>query len=198
MQILLEGDRSRLVKLSTALPGTAAVRWSASARHARRHPRAVGDRCRCSRCGDLSTTIAALGGSTSATARARPPTRRHHRRAGDVEDRARRHPISGRVDRGLSRRVRAAQAGDRRVDYAALAAPTASRRWRRHAGDRDEQRAEQIMGAELMIRAGANVVIANSTGGTRMVTTNGQVVRSKLTAEGTMRRSRCSTIAPSR
>nr|MBA3500800.1 DUF1501 domain-containing protein [Deltaproteobacteria bacterium] len=44
----------------------------------------------------------------------------------------------------------------------------------------------QIMGAELMIRAGANVVIANSRGWDTHGDNDGSVVRTKMTSEGTM------------
>ena len=44
----------------------------------------------------------------------------------------------------------------------------------------------QIMGAELMIRAGANLVIANQGGWDTHGDNNGSVVRNKLTGDGTM------------
>jgi hypothetical protein len=71
--LMLEGDKSRLVRMSAALPGTAAVRCVCigptlpDGIH-----RAVGD-VSLQQVRDLSTTIAVLGGSTSATAPDRAP-----------------------------------------------------------------------------------------------------------------------------
>jgi hypothetical protein len=44
----------------------------------------------------------------------------------------------------------------------------------------------QIMGAELMIRAGANLVIANQSGWDSHGDDNGSLVRNKLNGDGTM------------
>lgn len=189
-QLLIEGgDKSRLVKLSGALPGTAAVRCVVvGATMPEGVHRAVGD-ISLQQVRDLSTTIAALGGSTSASAPERGPASDGITAALAMSKPALdKNPSSGRtLIEGYPTAAAQLKQGTVALDYAALAAaygitpgaggtlPTAA-----------NNEPMQIMGAELMIRAGANVVIANTTGWDTHGDNDGSVVRGKLTSEGTM------------
>ena len=187
--LMLDGDKSRLIALSRALPGTAAVRCVCvgptlpDGIH-----RAVGD-VSLQQVRDLSTTIAVLGGTTSAGAPERGPAA-----DGIVAAQAMSkstldaNPTSARsLIEGYPAAAAQLKQATVALDYAALAAaygvtagtggslPTVT-----------NNSTMQIMGAELMIRAGANVVIANSRGWDTHGDNDGSVVRNKLTNEGTM------------
>ena len=185
--LMLDGDKSRLIGLSRSLPSTAAIKCAVvgpdmpDGIH-----RAVGDTS-LQQVLDLSTTIAALGGATSATAPDRAiaaegiaaaeamsaPTLAKNQTSG-------KSLIEGYP--AASSQLRQATVA---LDYPGLAAaygvtpgtggslPTAVRNERM-----------QIMGAELMIRAGANVVIANSRGWDTHGDNDGSVVRTKMIDEG--------------
>jgi hypothetical protein len=136
---------------------------------------------------DLSTTIAALGGVTAATAPERAlaadgisaaeamaqPTLANNQRSG-------KSLIEGYP--AASAQLRQATVA---LDYPTLAAAygvTAGAGGSLPTAIRNERM--QIMGAELMIRAGANVVIANSRGWDSHGDNNGNEVRQKMLGEG--------------
>jgi len=188
-QLLLEADKSRLVKMSTALPGTAAVRCvCVGATMPEGIHRAVGD-VSLQQVRDLSTTIAVLGGTTSATAPERGPAadgitaaQLMSKSTLDANPTSARSLIEGYP--AASAQLKQATVA---FDYATIAAaygvtpgaggsvPTGT-----------NTSTMQILGAELMIRAGANVVIANSRGWDSHADNNGSEVRTKMTSEGTM------------
>lgn len=185
--LLLDGDKSRLIGLSRALPSTAAVKCVVlgpdmpDGVH-----RAVGDTS-LQQVRDLSTTIAALGGATAASAPDRTIaadgiSAAEAMSAGTLG----RSPQSGK---SLIEGYPAASAQLRQatvaLDYPALAAAygvTAGTGGSLPTDVRNERM--QIMGAELMIRAGANVVIASSRGWDTHGDNDGGVVRSKMLDEG--------------
>jgi hypothetical protein len=184
--LMFDGDKSRLIALSRALGGTAAVRCVAignlmpEGTH-----RAVGD-VSLQQVRDLSTTIAVLGGSTSANAPERPYAADGIAAAEAMSGAAlTANPTSGK---SLIEGYPAASAQLRQdtvaLDYAGMAAaygvtgatlPTAV-----------NNTTMQIMGAELMIRAGANLVIANQRGWDSHGDDNGSEVRNKIMGDGTM------------
>jgi Protein of unknown function (DUF1501) len=187
--LLLEGNASRLVKLSGALPGTAAVRCVVVGNTMPEGiHRAVGD-ISLQQVRDLSTTIAALGGSTSASAPERGPAADGILAAQAMsKPTLDKNPTSARtLVEGFPAAAAQLKQDTVAFNYANIAAaygitpgtggtlPTAT-----------NNEPMQIMGAELMIRAGANVVIANTGGWDTHGDNNGSVVRTKLTAEGTM------------
>ncbi len=185
--LMLQGDKSRLIALSRSLPSTAAIKCAVvgpdmpDGNH-----RAVGDTS-LQQVLDLSTTIAALGGATAATA----PDR-----AIAADGIAAAEAMSKRVldknltsGKSLIEGYPAASSQLRQttvdLDYPALAAAygvTAGAGGTLPTAIRNERM--QIMGAELMIQAGANVVIANSRGWDSHGDTNGNEVRTKRTADG--------------
>ncbi len=185
--LMLDGDKSRLVALSRSLPSTAAIKCAVvgpdmpDGIH-----RAVGDTS-LQQVLDLSTTIAALGGATAATAPDRAiaadgiaaaeamstPTLAKNQTSG-------KSLIEGYP--AASSQLRQATVA---LDYPGLAAAygvTAGTGGSLPTAIRNERM--QIMGAELMIRAGANVVIANSRGWDTHGDNDGSVVRTKMTSEG--------------
>ena len=187
--LMLEGDKSRLISLSRSLPGTAAVRCVCvgptmpDGIH-----RAVGD-VSLQQVRDLSTTIAVLGGTTSATAPERGPAADGIIAAQTMsKSTLDANPTSARsLIEGYPAAAAQLKQATVPLDYAGLAAaygvtpggggtlPTVT-----------NNSTMQIMGAELMIRAGANVVIANSRGWDTHGDNDGSVVRTKFTNEGTM------------
>jgi hypothetical protein len=187
--LVFENTASRLVKLSAALPGTAAVRCVVMGNlmppgvH-----RAVGD-VSLQQVRDLSTTIAALGGATDARAPERGPAADGIAAAEAMSaSTLTANPSSGKsLIEGYPAAAAQLRQGTVALDYAGLAAaygvtpgtggtlPTDVRNTRM-----------QIMGAELMIQAGANVVIANQGGWDTHGDNDGSEVRNKLTGDGTM------------
>jgi hypothetical protein len=184
--LLLDGDASRLVKMASTLPSTAAVKCAVvgpdmpEGTH-----RAVGN-VSLQQVLDLSTTIAALGGVTAATAPDRAIAADGISAAEAMSSAT--LAKNARSGRSLIEGYSAASAQLRQatvaLDYTAIAAaynvtatggslPTAIRNERM-----------QIMGAELMIRAGANVVIANSRGWDSHGDNNGNEVRTKMLNDG--------------
>jgi hypothetical protein len=187
--LLLDDAKSRLVQMSVALGGTAAVRCVTlgGLMPAGTH-RAIGN-VSLQQVRDLSTTIAALGGTTSPTA-----PERSLAASGIIAAEAMSrgklaaNPTSGRTfAEGYPAASAQLQQGTVALDYAEIATaygiqpgtggtlPTAVDNPRR-----------QIMGAELMIRAGANVVIANQGGWDSHGDNNGSRVRTKILDNGTM------------
>lgn len=187
--LLLDGTQSRLVKMAAALGGDAAVRCVAlgNLAPAGTH-RAIGD-VSLQQVLDLSTTIAALGGTTSANAPERTLAA-DGIAAAEAMSKAtlEMNPTSGRTLTeaypASSNQLRQSTVA---LDYAEMCAaygiqlgtngsyPTAVNNPRR-----------QIMGAELMIRAGAKVVIANQGGWDTHGDRNGNTVRTKMTQNATM------------
>jgi hypothetical protein len=186
--LLLEGDASRLIKMATLLPSTAAVRCAVVGQDMPEGThRAVGN-VSLQQVLDLSTTIAALGGVTAASAPDRAIAADGISAAEAMSSGT--LAKNQRSGRSLIEGYPAASAQLRQatvaLDYPTIAAaygvtavggslPTAVKNERM-----------QIMGAELMIRAGANVVIANSRGWDSHGDNNGNEVRTKLTNDGTV------------
>jgi hypothetical protein len=187
--LMMDGNKSRLVAMSAALPGTAAVRCVVMGNlmptgvH-----RAIGD-VSLQQVRDLSTTIAALGGATAAGSPERAPAA-DGIAAAEAMSRASldKNPSSGK---SLIEGYPAATAQLRQAtvafDYGTMAAAygIAAGGGGAYPTNVNSTRM-QIMGAELMIRAGANVVIANQGGWDTHGDNNGSVVRNKLTNDGTM------------
>jgi hypothetical protein len=187
--LMFDGDKSRLVRMSSSLGGTAAVRCvvMGNLMPVGTH-RAIGD-VSLQQVRDLSTTIAVLGGATAVDAPQRAFAANGIAAAEAMSTGAlTANPASAK---SLIEGYPAAAAQLRQdvvaLDYAGLAAaygvtagaggtvPTAVR-----------NTTMQIMGAELMIQAGANVVIANQGGWDSHGDNNGAEVRNKLTGDGTM------------
>jgi hypothetical protein len=188
--LLLDGQNSRLVKLSAALGGTGAVRCAVvgDLMPVGTHP-AIGD-VSLQQIRDVSTTITALGGTIAADAPDRAIAA-DGIAAAEAMSKAKlvRNPASGRT---LAEGYPAASALLRQTaqafDYDELASaydvqpnpdgsfPTEINRFPRR----------QIMAAELMIRAGANVVIANQEGWDSHNDDNGLKVRDRIAANGTL------------
>lgn len=187
--LVVDGARSRLVRMSAALGGTAAVRCvtMGGLMPDGRHP-AIGD-VSLQQVRDLSTTIAALGGTTSPNAPDRALAA-DGIAAAEAMSRTRldANPTSARslVEGYPTAAAQLRQAGVA-LDYAEIA--TAYGVTTGAGGTLPTNVTNprmQIMGAELMIRAGANVVIANQAGWDTHGDNNGSVVRTKLTQNGTM------------
>ena len=186
--MLFEGAQSRLVKLSTVLPSNAAVRCVALGEMPGGiHPASGGVSLQLVR--DLSTTIAALGGSTTLGGPARAPSANAILAAQAMSQTTlTANPTSGRslID-GYPASAAQLQQATPPLDYAGLAAaygvaagtngslPTAV-----------TSTTMQIMGAELMIKAGANVVVASQHGWDTHGDDNGSVVRNKLIGDKTL------------
>jgi Protein of unknown function (DUF1501) len=181
MAHMFDNDKSRLIKMSAALGGTAAVRCVTIGNNTPvgTH-RAVGD-VSLQQVRDLSTTIAVLGGAATTNAPARDMASKGITAAAA-------NPSSAKsLIEGYP--AAAAQLSQNVVDlnYGAMAAsyglapgtngsyPTVVR-----------NTTMQIMGAELMIQAGANLVIANQGGWDSHGDRNGAEVRDKLVGDGTM------------
>lgn len=185
--LMLDGDKSRLIALSRSLPSTAAIKCAVvgpdmpDGNH-----RAVGDTS-LQQIRDLSTTIAALGGATAATAPDRAIAADGISAAEAMSSRVLgKNPTSGKsLIEGYPAASSQLRQATVALDYPAIAAAygvTAGTGGSLPTDIRNERM--QIMGAELMIRAGANVVIANSRGWDSHGDNNGNEVRTKMTAEG--------------
>jgi hypothetical protein len=187
--LMFDGNRSRLVAMSAALPGDAAVRCVVMGNlmptgvH-----RAIGD-VSLQQVRDLSTTIAALGGATTGNAPARGPAA-DGIAAAEAMSRATldKNPSSGKsLIEGYPAATAQLRQDSVALDYGALAAAYGVAAGTGGSYPTDVRNTRmQIMGAELMIRAGANVVIANQGGWDTHGDRNASVVRNKLTNDGTM------------
>jgi len=187
--MVMDGATSRLVKLSTSLPGsTAAIRCAVVGRNmpAGNHRAINGVSLQQIR--DLGTTIAALGGSTDPNAPARPVAA-DGISAAEAMSKAKldANPVSGK---SLTEGFPAASAQLRQavtpLNYANVAAaygvtPNASGVVPTNISDTTMQ----FLAAELMIKAGANVVLAQQLGWDTHGDNNGNVVRNRL-LDGTM------------
>jgi hypothetical protein len=188
--LVLDGAASRLIKLSTALPGsTAAVRCAVMGGQMPAGTHRAINGVSLQQVRDLNTTIAALGGAVAASAPERPVAA-NGISASEAISRPKLdvNPTSGK---SLIEGYPAASAQLRQTtvafDYAAMAsayglAPGTTGSYQTNVnGTR-----MQILGAELMIRAGANVVIAVQGGWDSHGDDNGNEVRNKLLNDGTM------------
>ncbi|MDQ3365218.1 MAG: hypothetical protein M3680_07305 [Myxococcota bacterium] len=189
MALMFDGPKSRLVQLSASLAGTAAVRCvvMGNLMPVGTH-RAIGD-VSLQQVRDLSTTIAVLGGATAGNAPARAQAADGIAAAEAMSRGAlTTNPASAKsLIEGYPAAAAQLRQGAVAFDYGELAAaygvtpgaggtlPTAVR-----------NATMQVMGAELMIQAGANVVIANQAGWDSHGDNNGNEVRTKLTEEGTL------------
>jgi len=187
--MIFDNTTSRLVKLASTMGGDAAVRCVAlgnlmpTGTH-----RAIGD-VSLQQVRDLSTTIAALGGSTSPNA----PDRAMAAEGIAAAEALSKGPLTANPGSGrsLTEAYPAASAQLRQntvaLDYAEMTTaygiqtgtngslPTAVDNPRR-----------AIMGAELMIRAGAKVVFFNQGGWDSHGDRDGSEVRTKIVQNGTM------------
>ena len=187
--MMFDGDKSRYIQMPKSLGGTAAVRCAVMGGvMPEGNHRALGD-VSLQQIRDLSTTIAVLGGAATANAPDRAlaadgiaAAEAMSKGTLDV------NPTSGQ---SLIDGYPAASAQLRQptvaLDYAGMSAAyglTAG------AGGSLPTNVNtttmQIMGAELMIRAGANFVVANERGWDTHGDNDGSLVRQRLTASGTM------------
>ena len=189
MELLFEGATSRLVKMSSALGGTAAVKCVTigGLMPVGTH-RAIGN-VSLQQVRDLSTTIAVLGGATATNAPARPQAADGIAAAEAMSKSAlTANPTSAK---SLIESYPAA-ASQLREPTVAFNYNTIAAAYGLTAGANGSYATDvrnttmQIMGAELMIRAGANLVIANQGGWDSHGDDNGSLVRNKLIGDGTM------------
>lgn len=188
--LVLNGSKSRLVQMSVALGGTAAVRCAVvgdlmpMGTHA-----AIGD-VSLQQIRDVSTTIAALGGSVTASA----PDRAMAADGIAVAEAMSKpkldlNPTSGRtLTEGYPTASALLRQTAQAFDYGALCTaygiPVGTNGSYPTEIGRSQRR--QIMSAELMIRAGANVVIANQEGWDSHNDDNGLKVRDRIATNGTL------------
>ncbi len=188
MAHMFDGDNSRLIKMSSELGGTAAVRCvtMGSLMPVGTH-RAVGD-VSLQQVRDLSTTIAVLGGATAANAPDRAMAAKGiaaaaamSKSALDANPSSAKSLIEGypAASAQLSGATVAFNYTEMAMGYGLTAGAGG------YATD-VKNTTMQIMGAELMIRAGANVVIANQGGWDSHADNDGSEVRNKLVGDGTM------------
>jgi hypothetical protein len=187
--LLFESNASRLIKMSTALGGTAAVRCVTIGNlMPEGNHRAVGD-VSLQQVRDLSTTIAVLGGTTAGNAPERAPAADGILAAQAMSQTAlSANPTSGSsLIEGYPAAAAQLKQDTVPLDYAGLAAAYGVPAG---AGGKVPTNVTnttmQIMGAELMIQAGANLVIANQRGWDTHGDNDGSIVRDKLTTDGTM------------
>lgn len=181
---VMNGSKSRLIQLSNSLPGTAAVRCvvMGGLMPAGTHTAINGNSLQQVR--DLGTTIAALGGATGANAPDRAIAANGIQASETMsKPKLDANPMSGAT---LADGYPASYAQLRQptvaFDYASLTSAYGVT-----AGATNvNSTTMQIMGAELMIRAGANVVIAEQRGWDTHGDDNGNEVRNKIIGDGTM------------
>ncbi len=183
--MLMEGAVSRLIKMSTSLPGsTAAVRCCVMGNlMPEGNHRAIGD-VSLQQIRDLSTTIVALGGGTDPNAPVRALAA-DGISAAEVMSKGKldANPTSGK---SLAEGFPAASAQLRQATVAFNYNEIATAYGVAPGTTTVNNTRSQIMGAELMIRAGANVIIANQRGWDTHGDESGTVVRNKLINDGTM------------
>jgi hypothetical protein len=187
--LMFDGTKSRLVQLSRSLGGTAAVRCVAigNVMPEGTH-RAIGD-VSLQQVRDLSTTIAVLGGATAANAPERAYAADGIAAAEAMSSTALgANPSSAK---SLIEGYPAASAQLREATVALNYSEMATAYGVAAGGGGAyptvvNSTRMQIMGAELMIRAGANVVIASQRGWDSHGDNNGAEVRNKITGDGTM------------
>ena len=178
-----DGARSYPIALARALGGDAAIRCCAVGNmppgggHS-----AVGD-VSMQQVRDLSTTIAALGGVTSASAPDRALAASGLEAAQRMSQRSiEANPMSARtLAEGYPASVAMLRQEQQQFDYGEMAAaygltPDAAGRYPTVANTF----VKQVLGAELMIRAGANVVVVNNGGWDTHGDVNGSRVRTMM------------------
>ncbi|HTL37391.1 MAG TPA: DUF1501 domain-containing protein [Kofleriaceae bacterium] len=190
MSLLFDGNnKSRLISLSNALGGTAAVRCVniGNLMSVGTHTAQGGVSLQQVR--DLSTTIAVLGGVTSANAPARALASDGIAASQAMSaDAIAKNPTSARSF-AESYPAASAQLKETTVpfEYATMASAYGLTAGTNGSYATDVRNTTmQIMGAELMIRAGANVVIANQGGWDTHGDNNGSEVRNKIIGDGTI------------
>jgi hypothetical protein len=187
--LILDGATSRLIKMSNALGGTAAVRCATMGglMPVGTHRAVNGNSLQQVR--DLSTTIAALGGATAGSAPDRAlaadgisSAEAMSKEKLDVNPSSGKSLIEGypAASSQLRQPTVAFNYGEMATAYGLTAGTGGS------YSTNVNSTTMQIMGAELMIRAGANVVIANQGGWDSHGDNNGNEVRNKIIGDGTM------------
>jgi hypothetical protein len=187
--LILDGATSRLIKMSVALGGTAAVRCATMGGLMPVGTHKAMNGVSLQQVRDLSTTIAALGGATGGSAPDRAlaadgisASESMSKEKLDVNPSSGKSLIEGYP--AASSQLRQATVA---FDYAEMA--TAYGLTAGTGGTFStnvNSTTMQIMGAELMIRAGANMVIANQAGWDSHGDNNGNEVRNKILGDGTM------------
>jgi hypothetical protein len=188
--LVLEGNASRLVKLSSALGGDAAVRCAVvgdlmpMGTHA-----AIGD-VSLQQIRDVSTTITSLGGSVGGNTPDRAIAADGIAAAEAMsKGRLDLNPTSGRtLSEGYPTAAAQLRQNAQAFDYGALctAYGVAQNTDGTYPTEIGRSQRRQIMSAELMIRAGANVVIANQEGWDSHNDDNGTKVRDRIVTNGTL------------
>lgn len=187
--LVLDGNTSRLVKLSASLGGTAAVRCvtMGGLMPVGTH-RAIGD-VSLQQVRDLKTTIAALGGATDPNAPVRgiaadgiAAAEAMSKGKLDVNPSSGKSLIEGYPAASAQLREASVALNYGEVASAYGVAPGTGGNYPTNVNSTRMQ----IMGAELMIRAGANVVIAQQGGWDSHGDDNGNEVRNKILDDGTM------------
>lgn len=178
--LLHQGTASRLIKMSTLLGGTAAVRCAVMGRDLPEGDHTPMNGVSLQQVRDLTTTITALGLGTdpnqpdralAAEALGTSTTLS----AGTFAANAR---SSVSMQSGMTAAKAQLEQATAEFTYEAIANSYGLRATTPPTTVNDTR--IQIMGAELMIRAGANVVIANDTGWDTHDDTDGSVVRAKF------------------
>jgi hypothetical protein len=187
--MLFDGTKSRLVAMSAALAGTAAIRCVTigSLMPTGTH-RAIGN-VSLQQVRDLATTIAVLGGTTNGNAPARGVAADGIAAAEAMSQAAlTANPNSAKsLIEGYPASAAQLRQATVALDYAQMAAAYGVTAGPNGTLPTDVRNTTmQIMGAELMIRAGANVVIANQRGWDSHDDVTGTYVRNKLRGDGTM------------
>ncbi|HUS31105.1 MAG TPA: hypothetical protein VMZ53_21490 [Kofleriaceae bacterium] len=189
MSLLFDGTKSRLISLSKALGGTAAVRCVTIGNLMPVGTHTAQGDVSLQQVRDLSTTIAVLGGVTSGNAPARGLAADGIAAAQAMSaDAIAKNPTSARTFAesypAASSQLKEATVA---LDYASMATAYGLTAGTGGSFATDVRNTTmQIMGAELMIRAGANVVIANQGGWDSHGDNNGAEVRNKINGDGTM------------
>jgi hypothetical protein len=184
-----DAGKSRLIKMSSSLGGTAAVRCCVVGPDMPDGVHQAAGDVSLQQIRDLSTTIAVLGGTTSATAPDRAPAAKGIAAAQAMSKTTLdNNPTSAKsLVEGYPAAAAQLEQDTVALDYANLAAAygvTAGAGGKLPTNVNNERM--QIMGAELMFRAGANLVIAQSRGWDTHGDNNGSVVRNKFLQEGTI------------
>jgi hypothetical protein len=187
LAMLFQGTQSRLVKLSSIMPSTAAVRCVAVGENPGGIHPAIGN-VSLQLVRDLSTTVTALGGTTTTAGPKRAPSAKAMRAAEAMaEPLLTANPASATSLRdGYAAAAGQLEQPTNAIDYAALAAAYGIT-----AGTGGSvptvvsSTVMQIMGCELMIHAGANVVVASQHGWDSHQDNDGSEVRDKLLGVGT-------------
>ena len=183
----MDGTRSFPIRLAAALPGTAAIRCAAVGPMPPGTHRAEGD-VSMQQVRDLATTIAALGGSTAAVAPERGLAASGLDAAREMS--AARLAVNPESGRSLAEAYPASVAmltqATQTFDYAEIAAAygIAQDAAGRYPTAVKQNFRMMAAGAEIMIRAGANVVTANIGGWDSHGDRDGSEVRGMMADKG--------------